>query len=101
MTKLTGKEKRHLRGLGQQMQCLATVGKAGMSEAVLETIDRLLTQRELVKLRLTEEQGADRKAAAEMLADALHADVAGVVGRTVLLYRPNAHLPAEQRITLP
>jgi RNA-binding protein len=100
MTELTGKQKRHLRGLGQRMQCLATVGKGGMNDAVLENLDRLLKQRELVKLRLTEEQGADRKTAAEMLAEALQADVAGVVGRTVLLYRPNPDLPAEQRISL-
>lgn len=98
MTPLTGKQKRHLRSLGQRLQAVATVGKEGMTDALLENIRHLLAQRELVKVRLTEEHGSDRKAAADILGDAVDAEVAGVVGRTVLLYRPNPDLPPDQRV---
>jgi RNA-binding protein len=88
MSELTGKDKRRLRRLGQQLSVVATVGKAGMTDALLSSINRLLDEHELIKIRLTEETGRDRKAAADILAEAIDAQVAGVVGRTVLLYRP-------------
>jgi RNA-binding protein YhbY len=47
-----------------------------------------------------EHTGSERKQAAEELAIAAGAQCVGVVGRTVLLYRPNESLPAEKRIHL-
>jgi RNA-binding protein len=100
MTPLTGKDKRRLRAIGQNLQAAVTIGKAGQSQAVLANIRDLLAAHELIKVRLTEGQGRQRKLAATELADAVHAELAGVVGRTVLLYRANPDLPADDRIDL-
>jgi RNA-binding protein len=101
MASLTGKQKRHLRSLGQRLSADVTIGKAGATESLLAHLKRLLDERELIKVRLGEETtGRDRKQAAEELAADVQAVCVGVVGRTVLLYRPNESLPAGNRIFL-
>ncbi len=101
MVSLTGKQKRQLRSLGQRLSTDITIGKAGESESLLAHLNRLLDERELIKVRLPEDNvGRDRKQAADELAEEVQAVCAGVVGRTCLLYRPNESLPAEDRIRL-
>jgi RNA-binding protein len=72
------------------------VGEGGISEAVLAALDDALEQHELVKVRLR--QPSDKKAAAARLAEATGAALCGVVGHTVVLYRPH---PEKPRIELP
>jgi RNA-binding protein len=51
-----------------------------------------------VKIKLLESLDVDREEAAGLLATGTRAEVAQVLGRTVLLYRPD---PDEPRIKLP
>jgi RNA-binding protein len=101
MDELTGKQKSHLRGLGQRLEPLLTIGKAGLTEAVAGAVGELLARRELVKLRLPAGPGPQRRAMAEELAAAVAAQCVGVVGRTALLYRPNESLAERDRVNLP
>jgi RNA-binding protein len=93
---LTGAQRRHLRGLAHPLKPIVFVGEAGLSEALMRALDEALTQHELVKVRLR--QPPDKKAAAAQLADGAGAALCGVVGHTVVLYRPH---PEEPRIALP
>jgi RNA-binding protein len=96
---LSGKQKRHLRALGQSMPAEVQLGKAGMTDGVLDDIRARLARRELLKVRLGEDvAGTVRKQQAVRLAEATQTDLAGVVGRTVLLYRANPELPPDRRI---
>ena len=95
---LTGKQRRYLRAQGHALAPIAQVGKGGVSAAVLAAIDQALTDHELVKVKLLESLELDREAAAEALATGTKAEIAQVLGRTVLLYRPDAEDP---RYTLP
>ena len=92
MIELTGKQKRYLRSLAQQAKPLASVGKAGLSEDLVRNVSRLLEQHELVKIRVPAGSGADRAFFCESLAQATQSACIGVVGRVVLLYRPNPQL---------
>ncbi|MBK9035945.1 MAG: ribosome assembly RNA-binding protein YhbY [Myxococcales bacterium] len=95
---LTGKQRRHLRALGHALAPVAQVGKGGVSEAVIAAVDQALTDHELVKIKLLESLELDRNDAAEQLATGTKAQIAQVLGRTVLLYRPD---PDEPVIVLP
>jgi RNA-binding protein len=72
------------------------IGEGGLSPAVLQALDAALTAHELVKVRLR--QPEDKRAAARDLATASGAALCGVVGHTVILYRPD---PESPRIELP
>lgn len=90
---LTGKQSRHLRALGHNLDALVMVGKEGVTEAVTKAVDQCLLDHELVKVKLNSEAPDDRHEAAETLAAALKADVAQVLGRTILLYRAHPEKP--------
>ena len=98
MLELTGKQKKHLRGLGQLLDPLLTIGKQGITDPVVNSISELLDKRELIKLRLTGPSGESRKEAGPALAEATGSECIAVVGRTVLLYRPNPDLKPSRRI---
>ena len=93
---LDGAQRRHLRGLAPPLKPIVFVGESGISDAVVKALDDALEQHELVKVRLR--QPPDKKAAAKELAEAASAALCGVVGHTVVLYRPH---PEEPKITLP
>lgn len=95
---LTGKQRRHLRALGHHLDPVVQVGKDGLSEGLLSAIEVALEQHELVKVRLGDSVGGDREAVSEALAESVHAQLIGVLGRTVLLYRCH---PSESKIQLP
>ena len=93
---LTGAQRRHLRGLAHKVKPIVFVGEGGLSDAVLKALGEALDQHELVKVRLR--QPPDKKAAAEELANRSASALCGVVGHTVVLYRPHPETP---KITLP
>jgi len=100
MDELTGKQKKHLRGLGQLLEALVTVGKEGITPPVVKGISDLLDKRELIKVRLTGPSGAERKEVGPALAQATGSACIAVVGKTVLLYRPNSDLEPSKRVDL-
>jgi RNA-binding protein len=95
---LTGKQSHHLRALGHHLNPVVHIGKEGVTEALAKAIDQALTDHELVKVKLNPETPHDRYEAAEALAESLKAEVAQVIGRTLLLYRRHPSLP---KINLP
>lgn len=95
---LTGAQRRHLRSLAHPLKPVVFVGENGLSDAVLKAVDEALASHELIKIRLR--QPADKKDAARSLAEASGAALCGVVGHTVVLYRPDPDAP-KIKIPLP
>jgi len=89
-------QRKALRGLANPLRPIVHVGEAGISQAVLRAVDEALVRRELVKVRLHSPD--DKWADARAIADASRAVLCGVVGHTVIVYRPH---PENPRIELP
>ena len=83
---LTSKQVRQLKGLAHHLEPVVLVGDKGVSEALIEKVDVELENHELLKVRAAGERDAV-KAASEQLRDATGADVVGVIGKVVILYR--------------
>jgi len=94
MAPLTGKQRRHLRALGQKLQASLHVGQDGVTDAVVRQADTQLEIHELIKVRIGENAPEDRHATAEALAGRARAHLAQVLGRTALLYRERQEKPA-------
>jgi RNA-binding protein len=98
---LGGKQRRHLRGLGHSLKAVVQVGKEGVSEAVTAAADAALAEHELIKIKLGQGAAVGRDDAAEQLAEATTAEVAQILGKTILLYRPRPAKDKRPRIKLP
>ncbi len=98
---LTGKQKRFLRALGHSLKPVVNVGKSEVSEALIKETTIALDAHELIKVKLLDSCIMDRNEVAVLLAEGCTADVAQVLGRTILLYRqakePKLELPKESK----
>jgi RNA-binding protein len=94
MSQLGGKQRRHLRALGQRLTATLHVGNDGVTDAVVREADLQLEARELIKVRVSENAPQSRHDTAEALAERTHAELAQVLGRTALLYRARREEPA-------
>ena len=94
---LTGKQKRFLRALGHGLKPVVTVGKGDISEALLRETNEALASHELIKVKILESCFMDRHEVGEHLSEGCGAEVAQVLGRTLLLYKaakePKLELP--------
>jgi RNA-binding protein len=90
---LTGKQRRHLRALAHALRPLVQLGKAGLDDGVIAAVNQALLDHELIKVKLGEGADVDRHDAATQLAARTHSDVAQVLGKTILLYRPHPETP--------
>ena len=88
---LTGKQRKHLRGLAHGLEPLVHVGGSGVTDAVLHAVDGALLAHELIKVRLHEPD--DKRADAEALAVGTGAALCGLIGHVVILYRPHPEKP--------
>ncbi len=95
---LTGKQKRYLRSLGTALKPVVMVGQQGVTPAVVQAIEMAFNGSELIKVKLQQGVTEDRHRVAERLAAASRSHLIQVLGRTILLYRPD---PDKPEIVLP
>jgi RNA-binding protein len=90
LAELSGKQRRHLRALGHHLSPVLQIGHEGLTDAVLAQANTQLDAHELIKVKVSEASPLPRHEAAAQLASATHSQLAQVLGRTFLLYKPRA-----------
>ena len=90
---LSSSQRKQLRADAHHLQPLVQVGHAGVQPAVVAAVSRALRDHELIKVRLHEPE--DKHAMAEQLASEARAALCGLVGHTVILYKPKPNRPPE------
>ena len=84
---ITSKQRAYLRSLATNEPAIMQVGKGGIGDNLIKTVSDALEARELIKLSVLENSEYTPRETADTLAEALDADVVGVIGRKVILYR--------------
>ncbi len=95
---LSSKQRRHLRSLAHSLKPVVHVGKGGIDDGLVAAVEQALLDHELIKVKIGENTGMEREAAADAIAQKTKSDIAQVLGNIVLLYR--AH-PDDPTIELP
>ncbi len=101
MKKLTSKQIRFLRGLGHHLAPAVMVGREGVTDPVIASVNASLRAHELIKVKVQQNCPLARQEVADLLADRAPAVQVQVLGRTILLYRANPDLAADKAIALP
>lgn len=98
---LTGKQKKFLKGLAHSLPALVQVGKEGISQPLIDSVAIELERRELLKVKLGKNSGVDKGEGATQLAQATDSCMVQLIGKTIVLYKPNPEKKKEERIKLP
>jgi RNA-binding protein len=87
------KLRKTLRAAGHHLSPVVQVGKEGIGDPVVRQLDEALVAHELVKVKIGTETPEDRFEAAERLGEATGAQIAQILGRTILVYRRHPEKP--------
>jgi len=90
---LTGKQKRYLRAMGNEMDPILQVGKGGIGETLVTQTNETLQARELFKGRVLQNCLEEPKTVAAELAERTGAELVQVIGRNFLLFRQSKDKP--------
>ncbi|ADY56742.1 RNA-binding, CRM domain protein [Syntrophobotulus glycolicus DSM 8271] len=90
---LTGKQKRHLRSLGNQITPILLVGKEEITDNLRRQVTDALEARELIKGRVLQNCAQIPENIAGQLAEDAGAELVQVIGRNFLLYKRSKDKP--------
>jgi RNA-binding protein len=95
---LTGKHKSFLRSLAHPLKPVVQIGHQGLTEGVVSALEVALERHELIKVKVSGESEQDAAELAPAVEKATRAQVAQIIGRTLVLYRRRDENP---KIVLP
>ncbi|MFC0711298.1 ribosome assembly RNA-binding protein YhbY [Azorhizophilus paspali] len=86
---LTQEQKKHFKSIGHHLKPVLTVAENGVTEGVLNELDRALNDHELIKVKINLAEREDRQAVIAKLCAASGSELAQAIGKVALLYRRN------------
>lgn len=90
---LNNKEKKYLRSLGMNIEPIVQIGKNGVNESTLFSLNEALEARELVKVKVLKNCFDEIDEVAESIEAQSDCEIIQIIGRNILLYRQNKKKP--------
>ncbi len=90
---MTSKQRAYLKSLASNMEPVVHVGKGGASPEVVASVEEAINARELIKVGVLKNCLIDASSVANMLAERTHSTVVQVIGKKIVLYKPNKDKP--------
>lgn len=84
---LTSKQKKYLKSEAHHLNAIFQIGKDGVHEKQIDSIDDALNAKELIKVKLLDTCPIPVKVAALEISTYTKAEVVQIVGHTIVLYR--------------
>lgn len=84
---LTNEQKKRYRSLGHSLKPIVTVAGKGLTESVINEINRALNDHELVKVKLAITDRESRKRATEDICKQTNASIIQEIGKVILIFR--------------
>ncbi len=95
---ITSKQRAQLRGLAAAEDTIIQVGKGGINDNLIASVEAALKARELVKGKVLENSMLSAREACDQLAEACKAEQVQVIGTKFVLYKRNEKEPKIQLI---
>ena len=84
---LTSKQRSNLRSIAQTIDPVTQVGKLGVNDALIESLDKAIGKREIIKVTVLENSDLIPKEAGFIIAEKLGAEFVCATGRKLVFYR--------------
>jgi len=100
-TLLTTRQRQFLKGMAHSLSPLVQIGKDGLSSGVLDSVRKELQRHELIKVKIGNNSGLEKKSTSLQIASAVEAELVQLIGKTIILFKNNPRRPKEKKIKLP
>lgn len=90
---MTSKQRAYLKSLASNMDPVVHIGKASVTPELVGSVEEVLNARELIKMVVLKNCADDPKVIGEMIAERTHSAVVQVIGKKIVLYKPNKDKP--------
>ena len=94
----TSKQRSYLKGLASTEDAIFKIGKSSITPSMIQAIDDAIEKRELIKISVLKNCMDDPRELANIVSERTHSNVVIVIGKKIVLYRPNRKNP---KIVLP
>ena len=84
---LSSKQRSNLRSIAQKIEPVTQVGKLGINDALIESLDKAIEKREIIKVTVLENSDLNAKEAGFIIAEKLGAEFVCATGRKMVFYR--------------
>ena len=91
MNNLSSPKRSYLRSQAHHLDPVALIGKNGVTEGTIKTIDKALDSRELIKIKFREFKDEKQKLS-EKVTKLTNSAVVGIIGHTLIIFRQNPDL---------
>ncbi len=88
MNNLSSSQRSYLRSQAHHLEPVVLIGKHGITDGTIESIDRVLESRELIKIKFREFKD-EKLSLSEEITELTNSQVVGVIGHTVIIFRQN------------
>ena len=90
---LTSKQRAYLKSLANGIDPIFQVGKSSLTPEFTESVGDAFNTRELLKIAVLKNCADDPKELAQMIAERTHSEVVQVIGKKIILYKPDKKDP--------
>lgn len=91
--KMTSKQRAYLKSLANSLEPIFQVGKSSLTPEFTEAISEAFNTRELLKIAVLKNCIDDPKEIAAVVAERTHSQVVQVIGKKIILYKPDKKNP--------
>lgn len=95
---MTSKQRAHLKSLASVIDPILQIGKSSLTPEYIEAVREAFNTRELIKINVLKNCIDDPREMAQIIADRTGSQVVQVIGRKIVLYKPDKDKP---KIILP
>lgn len=95
---MTSKQRAYLMSLASNLNPVFQIGKSSLTPEVTAAVSECFNNNELIKVAVLKNCLDDPRAIAEAVAERTHSQVVQVIGRKIVLYKPDKNKP---KIVLP
>mgnify|MGYP002518546156 CR=1 FL=1 len=93
---MTSKQRAYLKSLASTLDPVFQVGKSSLTPEITEAVSECFNRNELIKIAVLKNCMDDPRAIAEVLGERTHSQVVQVIGKKIVLYKPDRENPKIQ-----
>ena len=95
---LNSRQKKILRAKAHDLKPLILVGKSGVTDGCIQSINEAIEAHELIKVKFIEHKD-EKKDLSEAISNKTGSEIVGRIGHTIMLFRQNPD-PEKQKYTI-